>query len=136
MVLSTLARSDAYRSIILSNGGLDTLLTGMTTFPEDLELITAAIRTCCEIGQLGGPARRQLVDVGLLPVVVRAMREHARSMDLQLAACNLFQLLTGVCWCACEVAVDEGPSFTPLPLSLPLPLSPPKRLRTTKSASS
>lgn len=107
-VLATLSRSDAYRSVLLSSGGVEVALASIQSFRTDIGVIDAALRVIVEIAQVGGPQRRRLVDAGALPMLLSVAKSHATSELLLVHVTNILQLFVGmfVLRMSCEPAAS------------------------------
>lgn len=52
LILATLSRSDAYRSSILENGGVDALSAAMMSMATNESVLANSLKTYCEIAQV------------------------------------------------------------------------------------
>lgn len=97
VVLATLARSDTYRQVVMSNGGADVCLASLQAFPNAPDILDPALRVIVELSQAGAPQRRRLVEVGVVQALAAVMKAHASRPALLLHAVNALQLLVGEC---------------------------------------
>jgi hypothetical protein len=98
-VLATLSRSDTYRQIVMSSGGLDVSLAAVQAFRSDADVVDSALRLFSELANIGAPQRRRLVDAGLLPVLITVLKLHSGKPTLAVSVANIVQVLVGTAVC-------------------------------------
>lgn len=98
-VLSTLARSDSFRHIVMANGGATTAFTVMAAFPADGPVIEVCLLMLVELCQLGNSQRRKLVDSGLLQSLA-GLDKLLTAEPIALLAAKILQALAGMCMIA------------------------------------